>query len=178
MARTKRARKKGTSKRKTTKKRTSARRTSTKRKPVRRTTRSTARRSTARRTARRKSAAKRSRVTRKQKTILLVAAAVAAALILIALLQNPTRTYVQKTYYAGEIASNKVEGKVTSAAIGALGRGAIYVQSYNTGKTYKFYTGVRTHYNIRGRYPAAGDTARVSYINDQGYLKATYIRIR
>jgi uncharacterized protein YxeA len=167
MARTKRARKKRTSK-----KRAGARRTSTRRKPVRRTRKSTARRST-----RRKSATKKSRVTRKQKKILLIAAAVAAALILVALLQHPTRTYVQNKYYAGEVGSHKVEGKVTSTAIGLAGRGTINVQSYNTGKVYTFYTGVRTDYNVR-RYPVAGDTVRVSYIVDQGYRKATYIRIR
>jgi uncharacterized protein YxeA len=162
MARTRRARKRRTSKRKTTTKRASARRTSTRRKPVRRT---------------RRTAAKRSRVTRKQKKILLVAAAIAAALILIALLQHPTRIYVQNKYYAGEVGYHKVEGKVTSVAIGLAGRGTINVQSYNTGKVYTFYTGVRTDYNIR-RYPVAGDSVRVSYIVDEGYRKATYIRIR
>jgi hypothetical protein len=172
MARTRRTRRKSTSKKKTARKRASARRTGTRRKPVRKTRRSTARRRTTRRTT-----AKKSRVTRKQKKILLVAAAIAAALILIALLQHPTRTYVQNKYYAGEVGRHTVEGKVTSVAIGALGRGAITVQSYNTGKVYTFYTGVRTDYNVR-RYPVVGDTARVYYIVDQGYRKATYIRIR
>ena len=98
-------------------------------------------------------------------------------LILIALLQSPTRTYVQNKYYGGEVGRNAVYGKVTSVAIGALGRGSLNVQSYNTGKVYTFYTGVRTDYNIR-RYPVAGESARVSYIVDQGYRKATYVRIR
>jgi hypothetical protein len=98
-------------------------------------------------------------------------------IILIALLQGG-RHYVQVRYYGGEVGRNVVYGKVTSAAIGALGRGTIHVQSFNTGKTYTFYTGVRTDYNIRGRYPVAGDTAKVYYVNDQGYLKATYIRLR
>ena len=178
MARTRRAGKKRTSKKKTTRKKTSARRTGTRRKPVRRTRRSAARKSTKRRTAARRSSAKRSRVTRKQKKLLIVAAAVAAALILIALLQNPTRIYVQNKYYGGEVGRHTVEGKVTSVAIGVAGRGAINVQSYNTGKVYTFYTGVRTDYNIRGRYPSVGERVRVSYIVDQGYRKATYVRIR
>jgi hypothetical protein len=55
--------------------------------------------------------------------------------------------------------------------------GTIYVQSFNTRKIYTFYTGARTDYNIR-RHPSAGDTAKVYYINDQGHLKATYIRLR
>ena len=174
MARTRRAGKKRTSKRKTTRKKTSARRTSTRRKPVRRTRkRSAARTSTARR-----SSAKRSRVTRKQKKLLIVAAVIAAVLILIALLQNPSRIYVQNKWYGGEVGRHTVEGKVTSVAIGVAGRGAINVQSYNTGKVYTFYTGVRTDYNIRGRYPSVGERVRVSYIVDQGYRKATYVRIR
>ena len=174
MARTRRAGKKRTSKKKTTRKKTSARRTSTRRKPVRRTRkRSAARTSTARR-----SSAKRSRVTRKQKKLLIVAAVIAAVLILIALLQNPSRIYVQNKWYGGEVGRHTVEGKVTSVAIGVAGRGAINVQSYNTGKVYTFYTGVRTDYNIRGRYPSVGERVRVSYIVDQGYRKATYVRIR
>jgi hypothetical protein len=97
-------------------------------------------------------------------------------IILIALLQQG-RHYVQVKYYAGEVGRNCVYGKVTSVAIGALGRGTIHVQSFNTGKIYTFYTGVRTDYNVR-RYPSSGDAAKVYYINDQGYLKATYIRLR
>ena len=116
-------------------------------------------------------------MTRKtQKKILIVAAAVAALLLLMYLLQNTT--YVQKRWYGGEVGRNAVYGKVTSVAIGLAGRGTIHVQSYNTGKVYTFYTGVRTRYNITNRYPAPGESARVSYVNDQGYRKATYVRIR
>jgi uncharacterized integral membrane protein len=162
MARTRRA-----SRKRTSKKRTSARRTSTRRKPVRRTRRST--------TARTR--AKGTRVTRKtQKKILIVAVAVAALLLLMYLLQNTS--FVQNRWFGGEVGRNAVYGKVTSAAIGLAGRGTIHVQSFNTGKIYTFYTGVRTDYNIRGRYPYVGEKVKVSYVNDQGYLKATYISIR
>jgi hypothetical protein len=116
-------------------------------------------------------------LTRKtQKQILTVAAIVVGILILIALLQGG-RHFVRVTYYGGEVGRNAVYGRVTSVAIGAAGRGTIHVQSYNTGKLYTFYTGVRTDYNIR-RYPYAGERAKVYYINDRGYLKATYVRIR
>ncbi|OGP52833.1 MAG: hypothetical protein A2Y65_07935 [Deltaproteobacteria bacterium RBG_13_52_11] len=156
MARTKRA----------SKRRTSTRRTSTKRKSTRRTKKSTSR-----------TRSKGLRLTRKsQKQILIAVAVVVGLLVLIALLQQG-RNYVQVRYYGGEVARNAVYGKVTSVAIGALGRGTIHVQSFNTGKIYTFYTGVRTDYNIR-RYPYAGDRAKVYYVNDQGYLKATYVRIR
>ena len=116
-------------------------------------------------------------LTRKtQKQILTVAAIVVGILILIALLQQG-RHFVQARYYGGEVSRSAVYGKVTSVAIGAAGRGTIHVQSFNTGKVYTFYTGVRTDFNVR-RYPYAGETAKVYYINDRGYLKATYVRIR
>jgi hypothetical protein len=116
-------------------------------------------------------------LTRKaQKQILIAIAIVVGLLVLIAVLQN-SRTYVQKRYYAGEVGRNVVYGKITSVAIGVAGRGTIRVQSFNTGKIYTFYTGVLTKYNIR-RYPYAGERARVSYVYDRGYLKATYVRIR
>jgi len=158
MARAKRARRKST------------KRKSTRRKSTRRTTTRKPKRTTRR---------KRSKgLTRKsQKQILTVAAIVVGILILLALLQQG-RHFVQVTWYGGEVGRNAVYGKVTSAAIGAAGRGTIHVQSFNTGKVYTFYTGVRTDYNIRGRYPVAGDSAKVYYVNDRGYLKATYIRIR
>jgi len=157
MARTKRARRKST-------KRKSTRRKSTRRTSTRRPKRTTRRR--------------RSKgLTRKsQKQILTVAAIVVGILILLALLQQG-RHFVQVTWYGGEVSRNAVYGKVTSVAIGAAGRGTIHVQSYNTGKAYTFYTGVRTDYNIR-RYPVSGERAKVYYINDRGYLKATYVRIR
>lgn len=145
---------------------------------ARRSRRKSTRRTTTRkpkRTTRRK----RSKgLTRKsQKQILTVAAIVVGILILLALLQQG-RHFVQVTWYGGEAGRNAVSGQVTSAAIGAAGRGTIHVQSFNTGKVYTFYTGVRTDYNIRGRYPVAGDSVKVYYVNDRGYLKATYVRIR
>jgi hypothetical protein len=111
-----------------------------------------------------------------QKKILIVAVAVAALLLLMYLLQSTS--FVQNRWFGGEVGPHAVYGKVTSAAIGVAGRGTIHVQSFNTGKIYTFYTGVRTDYNIRGRYPYVGEKVKVSYVNDQGYLKATYISIR
>ena len=156
-----------------------ARRKSTRRKGTRRrsTRRASARRTRARRprrTTRRKRATGLTR--KKQRQILIIAAIVVGILILIALLQQGRR-FVQVNWYGGEVGRNVVYGKVTSTAIGAAGRGTIHVQSYNTGKVYTFYTGVRTDYNIRGRYPAVGESVKVYYINDRGYLKATYIRM-
>lgn len=117
-------------------------------------------------------------LTRKaQKQILIGVGIAVGFLILIALLQQPTRSYVQKKWYGGEVGRNVVYGKVIGVAIGALGRGTITVQSFNTGKVYTFYTGVRTRYNIR-RYPYVGDRAKVYYVIDRGDRKATYIRIR
>ena len=146
-----------------------ARRKSTRRKSTGRTTTRRPKRTTRR---------KRSKgLTRKsQKQILTVAAIVVGVLILLALVQQG-RHFVQVTWYGGEVGRNAVYGRVTSVAIGAAGRGTIHVQSFNTGKVYTFYTGVRTDYNIR-RYPVAGETAKVYYVNDRGYLKATYLRIR
>jgi hypothetical protein len=116
-------------------------------------------------------------LTRKsQKQILTVAAIVVGILILLALVQQG-RHFMQVTWYGGEVGRNAVYGRVTSVAIGAAGRGTIHVQSFNTGKIYTFYTGVRTDYNIR-RYPVAGERVKVYYVNDRGYLKATYLRIR
>lgn len=164
--------------------RSRAKRKSTRRKTARRKT--TRRRTTRRASARRTRTRRPRRTTRRRKTkglsrktqkqILTAAAIVVGILILIALLAGPR--YVRVTYYSGEVGRTVVSGRVTSAAIGAAGRGTIHVQSYNTGKVYTFYTGVRTDYNIRGRYPARGDSVRVNYVNDRGYLKATYIRIR
>jgi hypothetical protein len=157
MARARRARRKST------------RRKSTKRKSTRKTTTRKPKKTTRR---------KRSKgLTRKsQKQILTVAAIVVGILILLALLQQG-RHFVQVTWYGGEVGRNAVSGRVTSVAIGAAGRGTIHVQSFNTGKVYTFYTGVRTDYNIR-RYPVAGESAKVYYVNDRGYRKATYVRIR
>lgn len=156
-------------KRKSTR-RKSARRPSTRRTSARRTSTRRPRRST------RRSSPKGLRLTRKtQRQILIAVAIVVGALIFLSLMQKTT--YVQKKFYSGEVARNAVYGKVTSVAIGVAGRGRIYVRSYNTGKTYTFYTGVRTRYNIK-RYPRAGDRAKVYYVYDRGYRKATYVRLR
>jgi len=142
----------------------------TKRRGTRRTSTKRTRRSTKR------SSPKGLRMTRKtQRQILIAVAVVVGVLIFLALMQKTT--YVQKTFYKGEVGRNAVYGKVTSVAIGVAGRGTIRVRSFNTGKTYTFYTGVRTKYNIK-RYPRAGDRAKVYYVYDRGYLKATYVRIR
>jgi hypothetical protein len=146
-----------------------ARRKSTRRKSTRRTT-----------TRRPKRATRRTRskgLTRKaQRQILTVVALVVGILILVALLQQG-RHYVQVRYYGGEVSSHAVYGKVTSVAIGAFGRGAIHVQSFNTGKVYTFYVGRDTNYSPH-RYPYHGENAKVYYVNDRGYLKATYVGIR
>ena len=176
MARTKRASTRRTGTKKASTRRSSTRRKSTSRASTRR--KSTRRTSTSKRTkGTRRKKPKGLRLTRKtQKQILIAVAVVVALLILIALLQNP-RTYVQKKYYAGEVGRTIVYGKVTGVAIGVAGRGKITVRSFNTGKTYTFYTGMRTRYNIK-RYPRAGDKAKVYYVYDRGYRKATYVRIR
>jgi hypothetical protein len=177
MARTKRARKKST-RRKSTRRKSTRRRTTGRKTTRRRTTRRAAARRTRARRPRRTTRRRRSKgLTRKsQKQILTVVAIVVGILILLALLEGPR--YVRVRYYGGEVGRNAVSGQVTSTAIGAAGRGTIHVQSYNTGKRYTFYTGVRTDYNIRGRYPARGDSVKVYYVYDRGYLKATYVRIR
>ncbi len=144
---------------------------------ARRTRRKSTRRT---RTRRAKRTTRRKRTTgltrKKQRQILIIAAIVVGILILIVLLQQGRR-FVQVNWYRGEAGRNAVAGRVTSADIGVAGRGTIHVESYNTGKVYTFYTGARTDYNIRGRYPARGDSVKVYYINDRGYLKATYIKI-
>lgn len=166
MARTRRA------KRKSTKRRTA------KRKPARRKTtrRAAARRTRARRPRRTARRRKARGLNKSQRKTLTIVAIVVGIIILIALLKGPH--YVRATYYGGEVGRNVVSGQVTSAAIGAAGRGTVHVQSYYTGKIYTFYTGVRTDYNVRGHYPARGDSVKVYYINDRGYLKATYIKLR
>jgi hypothetical protein len=157
------------------KKRKSTRRKTTRRRPTRRAAARRTRARRPRRTARR-TRKKGLGLNKTQKKILTVVAIVVGVLILLALLKGPQ--YVRVTYYGGEVGRNAVSGQVTSSAIGAAGRGTIHVQSYYTGKIYTFYTGVRTDYNRRGHYPARGDSVKVYYINDRGYLKATYIRIQ
>jgi hypothetical protein len=175
MARTKRASSRRTGTRKASARKASTRRkkTSTRRPSTRRTSTSRKKRST------RSRKPKGLRLTRKkQKKILIIVGVIVALLLLIGFLQSPRfKVDPKKAGTVGEIARNAVYGKVTNVAIGVAGRGFIRVQSFKTGKTYTFYTGVRTRYNIKS-YPSAGDTAKVYYIYDRGYLKATYVRLR
>jgi len=77
---------------------------------------------------------------------------------------------------AGELGPNRVQGKVLSIQTNAWRRGTIEVKSDHTGKIYTFYVGNRTDYYPR-RYPGIGETIRVHYVNDRGYLKATRVEI-
>jgi hypothetical protein len=75
-----------------------------------------------------------------------------------------------------EIGPNEVQGKVLNIVTNVFHRGTIEVKSDQTGETYTFYVGSMTAYYPR-RYPATGETIRVLYINDRGYLKATRVEI-
>ena len=75
-----------------------------------------------------------------------------------------------------EIGPNEVKGKVLATHSQGFGRGSIEVKSYQTAKIYTFYVGIRTEY-YPNRYPYVGETVRVHYINDRGYLKATRVEI-
>jgi hypothetical protein len=75
-----------------------------------------------------------------------------------------------------EIGPNAVQGKVLSIAVGAFRKGTIAVKSDQTGVTYTFYVGNRTSY-VPYRYPLIGETIKVFYVNDRGYLKATSVEI-
>jgi hypothetical protein len=75
-----------------------------------------------------------------------------------------------------EIGPNEVQGKVLSVQGHGFGRGTIEVKSDQTGKAYTFYVGRNTAYYPR-RYPTSGETIRVLYIDDRGYLKATRVEI-
>jgi hypothetical protein len=77
---------------------------------------------------------------------------------------------------AAEIGPKQVQGKVVSIQTHAAWRGTIEVKSNHTGKVYTFYLGSRTAYYPR-RYPGIGETVRVHYVNDRGYLKATRVEI-
>lgn len=78
---------------------------------------------------------------------------------------------------AKEIGPNEVQGKVLSIQTHAAWRGTIEVKSNRTGKVYMFYVGRNTAYYPH-RYPGIGETVRVQYIDDRGYLKATRVEIR
>ncbi|MBN1255660.1 MAG: hypothetical protein JXA50_10345 [Deltaproteobacteria bacterium] len=179
--------KKASTRRKTTRK-PSTKRASTKRSSSKRlsTKRPATRKASTRRTSasRKKRSASRARkksllrTRKREKKILIIVAVIVALVVVIGFLQNTrTKVYQKKAGTVGEVSRNAVEGRVTSVNIGVAGRGTIRVKSFRTGKTYTFYTGVLTKYNIK-RYPRSGDSARVSYVYDRGYLKATYVRLR
>jgi hypothetical protein len=73
-----------------------------------------------------------------------------------------------------EIGPNQVQGKVTQFSTRAR-KGTIVVKSDQTGKPYTFYVGWKTIY--APRYPAIGETVKVQYVNDRGFLKATHVEI-
>ena len=76
-----------------------------------------------------------------------------------------------------EIGSSAVYGTIVDAYPRVPPKGVIKLRSSNTGKVYTFYTGLKTRYSPVDRGPAIGDTAKIYYINDRGYLKATYVRL-
>jgi uncharacterized integral membrane protein len=182
MARTKRASSRRTGTRKTSTKRPSTKRTGARKTSARRTT---SRSSSAKRTttsSKKKSTRSRKpkglRLTRKkQKQILIIVGVIVALLLLIGFLQN-TRFFKvdqEKAGTVGEISRNAVYGKVTSINVGPV-RKAIRVKSLTTGKTYTFYVGWRTRFSPR--WPTSGETVKVYYVYDKGYLKATRVRIQ
>jgi len=68
-------------------------------------------------------------------------------------------------------------GKVVAIETNAFRKGIMEVKSDRTGEIYKFYLGNRTAYYPH-RYPYIGETVKVHYYNDRGYLKATSVEIR
>ncbi len=75
-----------------------------------------------------------------------------------------------------EIGRNDVQGEVLSIRTNLFGRGMIEVKSDQTEKIYIFYVGMDTVYNPQ-RYPAVGETIKVTYFNDRGQLKAARVQI-
>ena len=75
-----------------------------------------------------------------------------------------------------EIGRNDVQGKVLSIRTNLFGRGMIEVKSDQTEKVYMFYVGMDTVYNPQ-RYPAVGETIKVTYSDDRGQLKAARVVI-
>jgi hypothetical protein len=75
-----------------------------------------------------------------------------------------------------EIGPNEVKGKVVSIQTNVFRRGTIVVKSDQTGNTYTFYVGRHTIYYPH-RYPTIGETIKVHYIDDRGFLKATRVEI-
>jgi hypothetical protein len=68
-------------------------------------------------------------------------------------------------------------GKVVAIETNAFHRGIMEVKSNRTGEINKFYLGNRTAYYPH-RYPNIGETVKVHYYNDRGYLKATSVEIQ
>jgi hypothetical protein len=68
-------------------------------------------------------------------------------------------------------------GKVVAIQTHVARRGIMEVKSNRTGEVYKFYLGNRTAYYPH-RYPYIGETVKVHYYNDRGYLKATSVEIQ
>jgi hypothetical protein len=68
-------------------------------------------------------------------------------------------------------------GKVVAIETNVVRRGIMEVKSNRTGEVYKFYLGNRTAYYPH-RYPYIGETVKVHYYNDRGYLKATSVEIQ
>ena len=68
-------------------------------------------------------------------------------------------------------------GKVVAIQTNVARRGIMEVKSNRTGEVYKFYLGNRTAYYPH-RYPYIGETVKVHYYNDRGYLKATSVEIQ
>jgi hypothetical protein len=75
-----------------------------------------------------------------------------------------------------EIGPNDVQGKVLSIRTNLFGRGMIEVKSDQTEKVYMFLVGMDTVYNPQ-RYPAVGETIKVTYFNDREQLKAARVVI-
>jgi len=75
-----------------------------------------------------------------------------------------------------EIGRNDVQGKVLSIRTNIFGGGSIEVKSDLTEKVYMFYVGMDTVYNPQ-RYPAVGETIKVTYSNDREKFKAARVVI-
>ena len=68
-------------------------------------------------------------------------------------------------------------GKVVAIQTNIAHRGFMDVKSNRTGEVYRFYLGNRTAYYPH-RYPNIGETVKVHYYDDRGYLKATSVEIQ
>jgi hypothetical protein len=68
-------------------------------------------------------------------------------------------------------------GKVVAIQTNVARRGIMDVKSNRTGAVNRFYLGNRTAYYPH-RYPSIGETVKVHYYDDRGYLKATSVEIQ